>query len=196
MIRDISGDNPAKRNAHLAVIIDEADRLNLLVEDILELSRVQSGGAPLEISGFNLKDLISGILQSYKLLCEQGGYRIALSAEGDLTVSADRAKIGQVVTNLLNNAVKYCGDDKFISISVKKAGARVRCEIEDHGMGIPQSEVEQIWERYYKASTNHIRSTAGTGLGLAITKEILTLHGADYGVNSEYGSGSTFWFEL
>ena len=196
MIKDISGEDPEKRETHLNVIIEEADRLNSLVGDMLVLSRVQSGSLPFERSRFNLKDVISNILQSYDLYCENEGYTFTLSCADDIIVNADRAKIEQVLINLINNAVKYCGQDKLIIISVKQAEEKVRCEITDHGMGIPQSEIGQIWDRYYKASTNHVRGTSGTGLGLAIVKEILTLHDAKFGAVSEPGKGSTFWFEL
>ena len=196
MIRDISGDTPEKRNAHLAVIMEEADRLNSLVGDMLSLSRIQSGSLPLEKTCFNIKDVITNILQSYEILCEQEGYKISLSCPGNMIVNADKAKIEQVISNLVNNAVKYCGQDKSVKITVKKAAEKTRFEVEDRGMGIPQSEIGRIWERYYTASTNHVRNTAGTGLGLAIVKEILALHGAGFGVISEYGKGSVFWFEL
>ena len=196
MIRDISGDDPEKRGAHLSVIIEEADRLNSLVGDMLALSRIQSGSLPLEKSRFDMKDMISNLLCSYDILCEREGYTLTLSCDENMTVNADKAKIEQVVSNLLNNAVKYCGQDKTVLVTVKKAGGKIRCEVEDHGKGIPQSEIGQIWERYYKGSANHARGATGTGLGLAIVKEILTLHGADFGVSSEYGNGSTFWFEL
>jgi len=196
MIRDLSGDNPEKRAAHLQVIIEEADRLNKLVSDMLTLSRVQSGALPLEKSQFQIRETLESLLQAYSLICEQEGYQIQLNCREDLTIYADEAKIRQVVSNLLNNAVKYCGEDKLVIVSVFESENRLRFEITDHGMGIPKDEVEQVWERYYKASTNHVRSTSGTGLGLAIVKEILLLHNAKFGVLSQTGKGSTFWFEL
>ncbi|MCL1808306.1 MAG: HAMP domain-containing histidine kinase [Clostridiales bacterium] len=196
MIKDISGDDPEKRAAHLNVIIEEADRLNLLVSDMLTLSRVQSGTMPFEKSSFNIKSVIESILQSYNIYCENEGFNITLLCSGDVTVVADEAKIKQVILNLLNNALKYCGQDKQVVISLKRSADKVRCEFTDHGMGIPQSEIGHIWDKYYKASTNHVRSTAGTGIGLSIVKEILSLHNAEFGVVSEPGQGSTFWFVL
>ncbi|MCL1983173.1 MAG: HAMP domain-containing histidine kinase [Clostridiales bacterium] len=196
MIRDISGEDAEKRNAHLNVIIEEADRLNLLVSDMLALSRVQSGSIPLVKSPFSIRDVVESILQSYAIYCDNEGYTVTLLCDNDVTVVADEAKIKQVISNLFNNAVKYCGQDKQVIVSVKKSAGKVRCEITDHGSGIPQSEIGQIWERYYQASTNHVRGAAGTGIGLAIVKEILSLHNAEFGVASEPGQGSTFWFEL
>ena len=223
MVRDLSGDNPEKRDSHMNVIIEEADRLNLLVNDILALSRAQSGFLPLTKDSFDVKELLSNLLQSYELYCEREGYRIVLVCDDDVKVTADQERIKQVISNLLNNALKYCGDAKLVVVSARYvnvpgansasslgaqsvigsgaraiigSGSKVRFEITDYGVGIPKEEIVQIWERYQKASASHVRSASGTGLGLAIVKEILTLHDAKFGVDSELGKGSTFWFEL
>lgn len=196
MIRDLSGDNPEKRNAHLQVIIDEADRLNVLVSDMLTMSKVQSGVSALDKTVFSIKEATESILQSYGVLIEQEGYTILFDCPDGINVYADEAKIKQVISNLLNNAVKYCGTDRTVYVTVKKHHGKMRFEVTDHGMGIEPSELENIWERYYKASTNHVRTTSGSGLGLSIVKSLLSLHNADFGVNSKLGQGSTFWFEL
>lgn len=196
MIRDLSGDNPEKRSEHLQVIIEEADRLNQLVDDMLTLSKMQSGVLPLEKSEFDLIEAVTGLIQSYNLLMEKEQYRILLDAPPALKISGDRAKILQVLSNLINNAVKYCGEDKEIQVKVTDTPSRYRVQITDHGMGIPEDELDYIWDRYYKASTNHVRATTGSGLGLSIVKEILSLHKADFGVESILGKGSTFWFEV
>jgi len=111
-------------------------------------------------------------------------------------VNGDQAKIKQVISNLLNNAIKYCGSNKTIFVSIRNLRGKMKCEITDQGMGIDPSELPYIWDRYYKTSTNHVRATTGTGLGLSIVKEILTMHNAKFGVTSEIGKGSTFWFEM
>lgn len=196
MIRDLSGDNPEKRNAHLQVIIDEADRLNLLVSDMLTLSRMQSGAIVIEKSCFNIRDAVEGILLTYKLLMEKDGYKINLDCRNDILVNADPERMKQVFSNLINNALKFCGEDKVVNVIIKKKGRYVLCQVQDHGVGIPADELPHIWERYYKASSNMVRSTSGTGLGLSIVKEILSLHHASYGVDSTLGEGTTFWFEL
>lgn len=197
MIRDLSGNNPKKREEHLNVIIDEADRLNTLVNDMLSMSRMQSRKMVLEMTTFDICETAATLLSSYDILKEQEGYKFTFRRPADaLTVNADAAKIKQVLSNLINNAVKYCGEDKEIIITVKKSGRKVRCEVSDHGPGIAPDEINHVWERYYKSSTHHVRPTDGSGLGLSIVKEILTLHKADYGVNSKVGKGSTFWFEL
>lgn len=196
MIRDLSGDNPVKRESHLQVIIDETDRLNLLVGDMLTLSSMHADAMELQIKPFGIKETIESILAPYELLEEQEGFEIILNCKNEIYVNGDQDRIKQVFSNLITNAIKYCGTDKKIFINVRKWGKRVHCEVVDHGVGIKPSELTYIWERYYKASSNHVRSTSGTGLGLSIVKEILNLHGARFGAESKVGQGTTIWFEL
>lgn len=197
MIRDISGNDPVKRETHLNVIIDEADRLNVLVNDMLNLSRMQSKRMVIFAAPFDLLEATENVLSSYNILSEQEGYDIEFtSSKGPLPVNADEAKIKQVINNLMTNAVKYCGEDKKIIVSLKKSGRKVRFSVTDHGMGIAPDEVPHIWDKYYKSSTHHVRETEGTGLGLSIVKEILNLHRAEFDVKTAVGKGSTFWFEL
>lgn len=196
MVRDLSGDNPEKRNAHLQVIIDEADRLNLLVGDLLTLSKMQSGVETLNISKFCLRDAITGILNSYRLLSELEGYQFICRCDPSLMATGDEARIKQVLSNLINNAVRYSDEKKSIAIMAIETGSTVRIEVTDQGQGIPDDELEHIWERYYKSSSNRSRNTSGTGLGLSIVREILLLHKARFGVISKLHEGSTFWFEL
>jgi signal transduction histidine kinase len=196
MIRDLSGNNPDKRNAHIQVIIEEADRLNLLVADLLMLSKMQSGVDALNVTQFSMRDAIVSLLNSYWILSEQDGYTFNYECGPNIIVTGDEPRIKQVLSNLVNNAVRYSDENKEITISVIETNTGVRCEVTDRGQGIPEEELEHIWERYYKSSSNHSRTTAGTGLGLSIVKEILQLHKASFGVTSKVHEGSTFWFEL
>lgn len=196
MIRDLSGDNPQKRNNHLQVIIDETERLNRLVTDMSTVSAMQTYKVVLQRENFDLGEAVNSILSSYNILAEQEGYNFKLTKPKECFTYGDEDKIKQVLSNLINNAVKYCGKDKVIIINIKRIGKKFRVEISDHGPGISQEELPHVWDRYYKASSNYVRSTTGTGLGLSIAKEILTLHHADYGVISKLGKGTTFWFEL
>lgn len=197
MIQDISGNNPEKRNQHLQVIIEETDRLNVLVSDMLAISRLQSGSTTLNRSIFNLKETVNTLIQSYEVLKEQEGIHVFFVChEKHIFVNADEEKIKQVFSNLINNAVKFCGADKSVVVNLKKRGNRVICKVTDHGIGIPENELQHIWERYYKASSNMVREVKGSGLGLSIVKEILSLHQSNFGVESKIGMGTTFWFEL
>lgn len=196
MIRDLSGDIPQKRNNHLQVIIDETERLNRLVCDMSSMSAMQTHKVVLNRETFDLGASASAILASYKILEEQEGYTFKFNKPKECFAYGDEDKIKQVIANLINNAVKYCGEDKVIIVSIKRVGKKFRLEISDHGPGISQEELPHVWDRYYKTSSNYVRPTTGTGLGLSIVKEILTLHHAEYGVNSRLEKGTTFWFEL
>ncbi len=196
MIRDLSGDNPEKRNNHLQVIIDETERLNRLVSDMSSVSAMQTHKVVLQRSTFDLGSSVNSILTSFNILEEQEGYYFKLTKPKECYTYGDEDKIKQVISNLLNNAVKYCGKDKVVIVNIKRVGKKYRVEVSDHGPGISPEELPHVWDRYYKASSNYVRSTTGTGLGLSIVKEILTLHHANYGVNSKLEKGTTFWFEL
>jgi signal transduction histidine kinase len=197
MIRDLSGDNPEKRNRHLSVIIDEADRLNNMVTDLLNLSRLQSKKIVLDKKEFDLNEAAESMLSGYKLMNDSEGYNISFNrCKGACVVDADPVRIDQVMNNLLSNAIKYCGEDKVIIIRTKKEDNTVLFSVTDHGRGIKPEELPHVWDRYYKSSTNHVRPTEGSGVGLSIVKELLKLHEAEYGVESEVGKGSTFWFRL
>ena len=195
MIKDLSGDDPEKRNEHLRVIIDEAERLNQMVIELLEFSKMQSGKEGMNYTDFSLKSTIENILQSYTGFAEKEGFKLIFISEGEGLIRADETRIQQVITNLVSNSFKYSGYDKTVEVKMLDEGDYVRCEISDHGIGIPKKDLKHIWERYYKASSNR-RRTDNTGLGLSIVKEILILHNAKFGVQSALKKGSTFWFEI
>jgi len=196
MIRDLSGDIPEKRNEHLKVIMDEADRMANLVSDMSQISQMQNAKIALNIKTFDLRKTTESILDSYKILEEQDGFNFEFTAPNECYVKGDEARIKQVVANLTGNALKYCGSNKNIEVIIKKTGKFYRFEVVDHGIGIKKEEISHIWDRYYRVSSNYSRTAKGTGLGLFIVKQILTLHNAEFGVESIEGQGSTFWFEL
>ncbi len=193
VMRDLPGENTPE---NVQVIIDEANRLTSLVNDMLDLSKLQSGAIELDKEQFSLTDEINDIFLRYTKLREQEGYNISFKYDKNAYVYADRIKLGQVVYNFINNAINHCGEDKTVIVTQKVNDKRVRIEVTDHGEGIPEDKLEYIWDRYYKVDKDHKRGVIGTGLGLSIVKNILVLHGAKYGVKSKEGSGSTFWFEL
>ncbi len=196
MIRDLSGDNPEKRNAHLKVIIDESIRMSQLVSDMATVTAMQTRTMTLEKTVFDMTEVAASILASYEIYQERNGYTLTLNAQKECYVYADMARVKQIVANLTSNAIKYCGSAQVVIVNVRKSGRTVRFEVIDHGPGIAPKELPHVWDRYYKTSSNYVRPTEGSGLGLSIVKEILTLHQANYGVESKLGKGSTFWFEL
>ena len=195
MIREISGDNKEKRDAHAQIIIDETDRLSALVSDVLDLSKLKAGTAE-ERTVFDLSEEVKGILSRFDYLAETQDYRIEAVIDDGLIVKAERNRIGQVVYNLVGNAVNYTGDDKRVRVKLMKKGASARLEVIDSGKGIPPEEVDTIWDRYYRSESTHKRPVQGTGLGLSIVKNILLQHDLPFGVISEVGKGSCFWTEF
>ncbi len=193
VMRDLPGENTPE---NVQIIIDEAKRLTTLVNDILDISQLQSGTLKLNVETFNITQSIRNILQRYNKLIEQEGYRIEFESDEDICVNADPIKISQVIYNLINNAITYTGVDKTVIIVQSSCTDCVRIAIKDTGDGIPEEMLPLIWDRYYKVDKAHKRAAIGTGLGLSIVKTILEMHGAKYGVDSELGKGSKFWFEL
>ncbi len=196
MIRDLSGDNPDKRNSHIKVIVDESDRLTALVNDMLDLSKLQSGISRLDEKAFDIREAANSIIKSFSVFTELNGYKFVLNSDEDTIVIGDERKIEQVIFNLISNAVNHTGEDNLIIVEIKNKGDYVETRVIDTGEGIPQEETEQIWERYYKSRKTHKRGVIGSGLGLSIVKEILIAHDASFGVESTMGKGSTFWFQL
>lgn len=194
MIRDLSGDNPVKRAEHIQVIIDEADRLSNLVNNLLELSKLESGNMELNMTEFSIVEKLNDCMTRYKLLIEQNGYDIKYIPDEDRMICADMAKLDQVIYNFINNAINYTGDEKVIRIKQINKEHCVRIEVTDNGAGISKELLPKIFDRYYRDS-KYKRDVVGTGLGLSICKEILKKHNFAFGVSSEEGHGSTFWFE-
>lgn len=195
MIRDLSGDNPVKRNEHLEIIINETDRLALLVNDILDLSKLESGKQQLSPSEFEISSKMTEIIDRFKGVSERMGYHIHFTPDNPRNVVCDEIKIQQVIYNLINNAINYTGDDKQVFVRQINKPEGVLIEVEDTGDGIEEDKIKLIFDKYYR-SENHKREVVGTGLGLSIVKAVLKLHNYDYGVRSRLGKGSTFWFMI
>lgn len=195
MIRDLSGDNPDKRSEHLNIIINETDRLAELVTDMLDITKIESGELSLNFSTFEIKSKLEDTINRYKGISKYMGYNIYFESDGEAEVSCDAVKIEQVITNLINNAINFTGEDKNVFIKQINQSDGVRIEIRDTGQGIDEEKIKLIFDKYYR-SENHKREVVGTGLGLSIVKVILKKHNFAYGVQSTIGKGSVFWFKL
>lgn len=193
VMRDLPGENTQE---NVQIVIDEAKRLTSLVNDMLDLSKLQSGADTLKPAPFNLTASIRLMLSRFAKLTEQEGYAIRFEDGGDVWVRADELKISQVVYNLMNNAIAFTGADKSVVVRQLVENGKVRVEVADTGAGIPADKLNDIWDRYYKAQNTGGNAPTGSGIGLSIVKAILTLHGAPFGVQSSEGRGSVFWFEL
>ena len=193
LMRDIPGEVTPE---NFQVIIDEATRLAELVNGMLDLSKIQSGVRLPDKQVFCLTEIIKSTLIRYEKLVTQEAYKIDFIYEDEAYVCADRSMILQVVYNFINNAINYTGEDKYVRVEQKIIDEKIRISITDTGEGISDEQIPYIWDRYYKVDKVHRRATVGTGLGLSIVKSVLEAHEATYGVESEIGKGSTFYFEL
>ena len=193
IMRDLPGENSPE---NVQVIIDEAKRLTSLVNDLLDVSKLQAGVMELNLKEYDLTASIESVLTRYSKFLEQNGYTVDFEYDRTILVVADEDKMYQVIYNLVNNAINYTGEDKKIIVRQRVAGSIARIEVIDTGEGIAPEELTNVWERYYKVDKNHKRAVMGTGLGLSIVKNVLKLHDLSYGVNSEVGKGTCFWFEI
>lgn len=193
VMRDIPGENTAE---NVQVVIEEAERLTNLVNDMLDVSKLQAGAVKTELERFDLTASVERVMERYEKLMEQEGYNISFSYAEHVFVKADEFKLSQVLYNLINNAINYTGEDKKVEVIQTVEDEWVKIEVKDTGEGISAEDLPNVWERYYKVDKNHKRAVSGSGLGLSIVKNILKLHEADYGVDSTPGEGSTFWFRL
>ncbi|MBQ9151784.1 MAG: HAMP domain-containing histidine kinase [Clostridia bacterium] len=195
VMRDLPGENTPE---NVQVIIDETERLSQLVNDLLDLSKLQAGTRVPNMENINLTELIESTMLRYEKLTQKDGYRIEYEADASVDVRADRTMLLQVIYNLINNAINYTGEDKLVRVTqtLTSDGQRVRVSVIDSGAGIPPEQIPLIWDRYYKIDKVHRRAMIGTGLGLSIVKQVLEAHHTTYGVESKEGCGSTFWFEM
>ena len=196
MTRDLESQTPEKRVENMNIIIEETDRLNVLVSDILDLSKLQSSTYELKIEEFDINELIRNIIKRFYILIDSDGYEFIYTNDKEIKVKADKKRIEQVIYNLLNNAVNYTGEDKKIYINVTDEKKKVLVEIRDTGKGIDKEEIKYIWNKYYHNEKKHKRNAFGTGLGLSIVKTILESHNYKYGVKSVKNKGTTFYFEI
>ncbi|RDU22985.1 sensor histidine kinase [Anaerosacchariphilus polymeriproducens] len=192
-MRDLPGENTPE---NIQVVIDEAKRLTNLVNDMLDISKLQSGVIQIEKRKYNLTKSIESVMERYTKLKEQEGYNISFEYDREVYITADEFKIYQVIYNMVNNAINYTGEDKQVKVRQIVNDNKVRIQVEDSGPGIKKADMQYVWERYYKVDKEHKRAIAGTGLGLSISKNILELHQGEYGVESIEKKGSIFWFQF
>ena len=181
---------------NLQIIIDEANRLTTLVNAILDLSKLQSKTDITANEEINVTELIENIIKRNNELLTQTECTVKFEYNKDVYVFYEQSKLETIIYNFLSNAINYCGDDKTVIVRQTLEKEYVKISFIDHGIGIAKEHVNDIWNRYYKINKNHDRKQEGTGIGLAIVKSVLDRYGAEYGVESEEGKGSEFWFKL
>lgn len=190
-------EDPAACRRFLEIISTESNRLAQLINDLLSLSEIESKSKPLKWEEFSLVELIHEKLDIFNMPLQKKGLHLRLILPENLPeIVADRGKIGQVLINLIDNAMKYTPSGQTITISTWQESEKLITCVADTGTGIPQESLPRLFERFYRVDAARSREMGGTGLGLAIVKHIVEAHGGKAWVLSEWGEGSKFYFAL
>jgi len=195
-LRDVTGENLEKREKQLGIIIEESDRLGNIVEDILNLSRLQAGAKALEVDKFSLKEMLISIKEHFELGENDKSLDFVGVLELEENLLGDKNKMQQVFYNLIGNAFRHSRSNQLIVVAAIPHDKTVRIEVRDQGEGIAEEDIAHVFERYYKGKRSDGKKGDGSGLGLAIVKSILDMHHVPYGVESKLGAGTVFWFIL
>jgi len=186
----------SQRTGLLDVIASEADRLARIVNDILWASRLDSGQMGIAIEKCDAEAIVTQVTHSLRSHAPST-IVLDVDAEPNLPpIAADPDKLRQVLTNLVDNAIKYSPDGGHVYVLVTRSGNRIRFRVQDEGLGIPPTEQARIFEKFFRLDPQLTRGVGGTGLGLYICRELVERMHGRIGVNSDGRSGSTFWVEL
>ncbi len=188
-------DDPPAAKRFLSLMEKEIDTMTQLVQELLELSRIESGKAPFQKKLARVDSMVNQAVERMRHQAERAGLSLATSIPPDLPeVNMDSDRVMQALLNLLHNAIKFTPPGGKIDVTVRKMESAIEVSIQDTGVGIPEQDIPRIFERFYKA--DRARSGGGTGLGLSIARHIIEGHGGKIGLESQEGEGSTFFFTL
>lgn len=188
-------ENEEKRNYYCDVIMEEADKMNVLVKDLLDLSQIQSGMFNINRCEFNISNLAKDVLTKFKPVFEEKRITMEVETMDDLVVNADPVRIEQVIVNYLNNAVNHVNEKRKIKVVISGHEEKAKISIYNTGKHIPEDALEKIWSSFYKVDQARTREYGGIGLGLSIVRAIMEAHKSRYGVNN-VEEGVEFWFEV
>ena len=190
-------DDNKNRNRFVEIIREHARRLARLTDDLLKLSRIEAGRLELEIRPVRVEALVNGCIETARLKAEARGLQIHVELqENTPAVRGDGAQLGEVLLNLLDNALQYTPSGGQIEVMARSSGHDVIFTVTDTGIGIPESDLERIFERFYRVDAARSREAGGTGLGLVIARHIVDAHGGRIWVESAVGQGSRFHFSI
>ncbi len=186
-----------KKQEYYRIIRKESERLTALINNILDFSRIEAGRKEYEFRQTDIADLVRNTLDSYRYQIEQQGFAFEESIAPDLPpVRVDREAIARALVNLVNNALKYSADEKFLGVKLYRANGAVKLEVVDHGIGITRREQSKIFEKFYRTGDPLVHNTKGSGLGLSLVRHITQAHGGEIAVESTPGKGSKFTLSL
>lgn len=189
------GEEKESRDYYCDVIVDEANKMNQMVKQLLTLSSLESGNDKPVMDRFNLTELIKGVVNASKILIEQNQIQVEFDDQTPVYVWADEFKIEQVVTNYLSNAIHHIDGEKKIIIRMIPENGLVRVSVFNTGTPIPEEAIPNLWTKFYKVDKARTRAYGGTGIGLSIVKAIMDAHNQQYGVKN-WENGVEFWFTL
>jgi two-component system phosphate regulon sensor histidine kinase PhoR len=190
-------DDLENRNRFVEIIREHAQRLARLTDDLLKLSRIEAGRLELETRPIRVEAIVNGCVETARLNAEARGLRIVVNLPDEVpAVRGDGAQLGEVLQNLLDNALQYTPAGGQIELKAHSNGHDVIFTVTDTGIGIPESDLERIFERFYRVDAARSREAGGTGLGLAIARHIVDAHGGRIWVESAIGQGSRFHFSI
>ena len=180
------------RNKFLGVIVNEADRMTRIVQDLLTLSKFDYGKMEMTFTRFSLKEAVQHVCEAERIDAENHRHALtlALDESDELLVSGDQERIEQVVMNVVSNAIKYTPDGGKIRVSAGRDGKNLFVLVSDNGIGIPEKDLPHLYERFYRVDKARSRQSGGTGLGLSIAQEILNLHNGNIRIESVFGEGT------
>jgi two-component system phosphate regulon sensor histidine kinase PhoR len=196
-LQDGAMNDPEKSARFLSIISRHTDRMNKIISDLLQLSQIESKAFELKIEPFSVKELVEEVISTLRRSAEEKSQRLEVNVySDDQRVLGDKYRIGQALTNLVDNAIRYTPEKGEIKVESRDKGEFVEIGVIDNGMGIPQSDLPRIFERFYTVDKGRSREVGGTGLGLSIVKHIIEAHGGRVYVKSELSKGSKFSFTL
>lgn len=185
--------SPGRRKEYFNIIRKESERLTHLINNILDFSKIEAGKKEYKFAPESVSEVVQETVDSYRYPIEQEGFALKTEISDTLPrLWIDRDAISQALLNLLNNAIKYSKDEKFIGVTVAQDARTARIEVVDHGIGIAKSDQKKIFEKFYRASNSLVHDTKGSGLGLSLVQHIMMAHGGEVTVESKLGEGSRF----